>query len=1149
MGFRRGLQLGETTSSLSCVHGLEFLGSDHVTKSICATRSRASRSARIIAVQSGWGVVSGQRITRAVVSMPIFLAVRFALTLLLAFATALVLSVAPALAAAPEAPEVSIEHPVHSTRATFLGVLNPHTAAGEVGSYKFLYKASTTKECAGGSTTTEGFSFGEKDEPLPPEPVSGLTANTEYAVCLLDKDAGGETPSPVVTFTTPSAPFTDAASAVTTTTATLHGHFTLNGAVASQYSFDYNVGATCTGGEHTTVQEAGTGATTISESVAVSGLLPSGEYTACFVTLNQYGSETGAPVHFTTEPIAATIEPNSETVNNLAATSATLNAKVNPKGAPVTSCRFQYGTSTAYGNTAPCEHPDAVEIERVRNPVPVLGHIEGLSANTEYHWRLLVTNAAGTETSPDQTFIYPVTTEGAGCADESTRVEDRSTALPDCRAYEMITPPHDNGAALGDFFTGPPLDIAADGSRVIINSIQCFAESVSCNAGERQNQGNPFAFSRTSSGWVTMPLAPPATQFQLSVPYMYNADLGTALFLSSSPSGESFVARQPEGSFPERRPRFAEVGPPFEFNEIDYPTATADLSHLIYEPVGEESTHQAYEYVGTGNTAPSLVGVRGGAGSTEVISECLDTVGAGREYGYNALSDDGATAFFTAWGLDNLSSCGKGTAPPVSEVYARIDQSRTVLISGRSPLECTLTCLSSSASDANYEGASEDGSKAFFLSTQQLTNHASAGSGSVREQSSCELPENECNLYEYDFANPTGRNLIDVSAGAATGNPRVQSVFAISPDGSHIYFIAQGVLTSSANARGQVAHEGKENLYVFERDSSFPDGHVAFIATLPTAAEEPPEFGLRARVFPLTNANVTPDGRFLVFESQGQLTSDDSDTASAKQVFRYDAQTGALLRLSIGEAGFNDNGNAARHDAHIAPMFKRTFRAGPVRTNPTMSNDGSYVFFESPAALTAGALNEVTTEGGALAQNIYEWHEGQVSLISDGRDVTEYGNNACQRSNRSDVCLLGTDATGADVFFSSSDQIVPEDTWDQQEVFDARICTSSEPCHRPATQSTPCAGEACHPSPAGAPALPASSSATFTGPGNLAPPPPPPGPKAKSAAQVRAEKLAKALNACRRDKKKKKRRGCEEAAHKAYGAKAGAKRASRKAHR
>ena len=49
--------------------------------------------------------------------------------------------------------------------------------------------------------------------------------------------------------------------------------------------------------------------------------------------------------------------------------------------------------------------------------------------------------------------------------------------------------------------------------------------------------------------------------------------------------------------------------------------------------------------------------------------------------------------------------------------------------------------------------------------------------------------------------NATGRELIDVSEGEGgkqvSGGPRVQGVMAISPDGSHVYFVAQGVLTDA----------------------------------------------------------------------------------------------------------------------------------------------------------------------------------------------------------------------------------------------------------------------------------------------------------------------------------------------------------------
>jgi Tol biopolymer transport system component len=44
---------------------------------------------------------------------------------------------------------------------------------------------------------------------------------------------------------------------------------------------------------------------------------------------------------------------------------------------------------------------------------------------------------------------------------------------------------------------------------------------------------------------------------------------------------------------------------------------------------------------------------------------------------------------------------------------------------------------------------------------------------------------------------------------------------------------------------------------------------------------------------------VTPDGRFLVFTSNGALTPDDTRGNGAAQVYEYDAQVGTLTRVSI----------------------------------------------------------------------------------------------------------------------------------------------------------------------------------------------------------------------------------------------------------
>jgi hypothetical protein len=231
--------------------------------------------------------------------------------------------------------------------------------------------------------------------------------------------------------------------------------------------------------------------------------------------------------------------------------------------------------------------------------------------------------------------------------------------------------------------------------------------------------------------------------------------------------------------------------------------------------------------------------------------------------------------------------------------------------------------------------------------------------------------------------------------------------------------------------------EGAENLYVYERDGEHPGGQLRFVTMLSSADKE-------EIVNQLQFANVTPDGRFLVFTSHRGLTSDATHAEGSAQVYRYDAQSERLLRVSIGERGFNNNGNDTAGDARIAPAQEGR-EHNPSRADPTMSDDGSYVFFQSPAGLTPGALNDrpVTGNPHVLAENVYEWEaqgrggceqtEGCVSLISDGRDVTEGSRLP------SAVRLVGVDATGENVFFETADQLVPGDTDTQTDVYDARV--------------------------------------------------------------------------------------------------------------
>ncbi len=138
--------------------------------------------------------------------------VSIALASLLSMVAAMALTTTPALAAAPEAPEVVVESKVPSpsspsTEAVLHGVLNPGkvgvTGTYELDEYQFLYNAGAT--CAGGSVApaSPGISLGGGHEELPAETLTGLTPDTEYTVCLRAENTAKEaTVSPPVTFTT-----------------------------------------------------------------------------------------------------------------------------------------------------------------------------------------------------------------------------------------------------------------------------------------------------------------------------------------------------------------------------------------------------------------------------------------------------------------------------------------------------------------------------------------------------------------------------------------------------------------------------------------------------------------------------------------------------------------------------------------------------------------------------------------------------------------------------------------------------------------------------------------------------------------------------------------------------------------------------------
>ena len=748
--------------------------------------------------------------------------------------------------------------------------------------------------------------------------------------------------------------------------------------------------------------------------------------------------------------------------------------------------------------------------------------------------------------------------------------------LPDGRAYEEVTPVHMNGS----YVTGPV--VSESGQAVIYDAFSAFTGS---SGGAGSNGFVPVEAQRGPAGWQTVGLAPPESEHILAGFTNASPDLSKFLVALAEPFDESLASTRCYIQESD-----ASVGGATPVTEIDTTPrggysycgveltqavgSSSDLSHILIDNglVGEKQEHglvpgspigtegegiftslvEDYYDAGTRSWHYRLVGVNGpnnADGSGSIISDCgttlgyFDNAGAGRKHtAFHAMSSEGSTVFFTADAADDLQLTCSG--PSVNELFARVGGSQTVPISEPSTSYCPASPPNPACAGAQFEGAAADGSKVFFTTTQPEAP---------------DVTDSTANLYEAQLAS-TNRvasvaGMVQVSAGDTSGaGAQVQGVVRISDDGSHVYFVARGVLTTNPsplaqgyNAHGEavtsdaVAQPGADNLYVYD------NGVTSFIGDLCSAAHAsgsvtdascganlgafgPNDKGLwgtdeSREAVAAPYGSTTSDGQFLAFTSYADLTS--GDTSTARQVFEYDAETGELARVSIGQNGFNDDGNTDTFNASIpAPNYGQDFEEQLKPPNPRpISNDGSFVFFTTADALQPDDVDS--------APDVYEWHGGQVSLISDGQNPnTGTGANV----------FAGSSASGSDVLFTTPDVLVPGGGTNISNLYDARI-GGGFPV---APVAPPCSEDACQGALSPTPAPPSIATATYTGGANLAPPAAKPAVKVKPL--TRAQQLAKALKACKK-KSKSRRARCRASAHKRYGAKPKPKASSRRSSR
>jgi hypothetical protein len=964
---------------------------------------------------------------------------KLGLLLGLALLASLVLGVTLASAIAPT---VTVEDAtqVEYTTAMVEGNVDPQ---GEPTTYGFQYiaEAQFQENLTNGLPGFEGAATGIEGSTETVGPVSGelvgLQPGTTFHLRLLAENGDGPSEAvagatfvtkavakPVVTIAAPSA--------VTGTSAHFEGTIDPGGTdPAFNVFWRFRCEPECPGLASNGVIPADNSTHVV--SVDAEGLQPNTAYEVFLIAENAGGATEEGPVTTSTALIGPAVTTTAAFTLS-GGTAAQLGGLVNPENS-TTTYYFEYGTDASYGSRVPAGEAEA---SLSAEPVAVSQTATGLSPETAYHYRVIAKNAAGTVPGEDKTFVTPAAGEASApetCPNATIRARQHATGLPDCRAWEMVSPVDKNGNDIQLGSTGPAVLTPPEGNAATFVSLGAFAGA--------EGSTNPqwYLARRGPTGWTTRGLSPRTNSGfnQEAAISGFSEDLSLG-FLSSANSTLAPGALEGARNVYLRdnlNNTYSLVGPgsPGSGTTVVAPmalmaAATPDFSTLVFEsedqltPDATPGVSNVYEYsdgrLTLASILPGEVPATGGAYAGNGVGFVVGRYGFSKSE--TTLSRDGSRVVFTD------ASTG--------QIYLREDGTRTVHVSASQ----RGTPDPEGPQPASWLGSSADGSQIFFKSAEKLTNdsHAAITTSRITLE----------DLYRYDLA--TGK-LTDLTAGSGPGG--TEGVVGVSEDGSYVYFVANAVLAKGAQPGDCANGIGSCNLYMWHT------GTITLIGRVDgndLRAWEP------SHVAGPSTSSVAADGKTMVITSEDQLTG--YDNGGHDELYRYDAASAELSCLSCDRSG-----RLAQGDSGL-DMTNGNITLETPKEIEVVTDGGNRIFFSSEEGLAP--------QDGNGKLDVYEWEQkgtgtcvtagGCTSLISSGQS--------------SDASGLGNATPdGGNLFFSTRQPLVGIDVDHNSDLYDAREDGGIAAQNSPA-EAVSCTGEACRGVTASPPAAQAPASSTYAGP-------------------------------------------------------------------
>jgi DNA-binding beta-propeller fold protein YncE len=794
--------------------------------------------------------------------------------------------------------------------------------------------------------------------------------------------------------------------------------------------------------------------------------------------------------------VAPTIEDQFATAVDT--DSAIVKAKINPNFWADTSYSVEYGTEEcSLGGCQGKPLPPGLQLgagivsEGVTTPPLV---VSGLAPATTYHYRFIAQSGGGGPTvGPEETFTtFPAASLPSNPCPNASFREGAGARLPECRAYEMVSPIDKNNGGIevlernylsgfGD--RGPArLDQATpQGEAITYSATRAFAGALSAPWSSQY-----IAKRDSLKGWSTESINPPRGNVALNgeaiteIPFSaFSEDLCSAWVLQDTEltltpgapteAPNTYRRRNCGGApyellTPVDPPGFSFEEAPnnYYYSEVQGATQGGTRSvlranaPLTEDAASKEKFFQLYETSEGPSPGESaelrlLSVLPNGEAAVGVHSSLGTAAGENGEFRsdsvHNAISQDGSRVFWTVNTVPGVKipSPSGGKSLQSGNLYLRANPLAPQSESGQCDEVGKACTLAIAGPSAEFWTADQSGSLVIYQSGAKLFE------AQIEEE---------------------GEELTSTSTLIAEG---VDGVTGWSEDATKVYFVS-----SKALAPGAV--EGRPNLYFHEKGQGFE--LLGTLSSLDVSHFDYPSLDNIRPGFRLSR--VSADGLRAVFSSRAPLTGfDNTDAVSGEpdaEVFLYEADEtggeGEPRCVSCNSSEARPAGRELGREIGIKDPFWAAAQIPRWETQQyasrVLSANGNRLFFESFDALLPSDTNG--------AKDLYVWQRAgsQAQCEAKGSPLFVKDSGGClslisSGESPHDSEFIDASFDGRDVFFTTAQSLFSEDPG-SVDLYDARIGGGFAPKPKVA----PCQGEACQ-SPATAPDDRTPASASFHG--------------------------------------------------------------------